>query len=72
VALASLLPSCIDEDWSEQSQFVDGYKKLTGQNDSVLADLFVEVDQATADFAPVLKLPVPKIGLVQYISGPSV
>jgi HD-like signal output (HDOD) protein len=72
VALASLLPSCIDEEWGEQSEFVDGYKKLTGKNDSVLAELFAEVDQATADFAPVLKLPVPKMGLVQYLSGPSV
>jgi hypothetical protein len=72
VALESLLHSCIFVVWGELSLFVVGYNKLTGKNDSALAELFAEVDQATAEFAPVLKLPVPKMGLVQYLSGPSV
>ncbi|MGB7325805.1 MAG: HDOD domain-containing protein [Rubripirellula sp.] len=68
VALASLLPSCCDDDWQEQSDFVAGFKQLTGQSDAQLAELFDTVDQATADFAPLLKLPVPKKTLAQYMA----
>ena len=68
VALASLLPSCCDEDWTEQSEFVDGYTRLTGKNDSALVPFFAAVDEATAEFSPILKLPVPKIGLAQFVA----
>jgi HD-like signal output (HDOD) protein len=67
VALASLLPSCTDADWIERSQFTEGYLELTGQDESELAELFAEVDEGTADFAPVLKLPVPKTALADYL-----
>ena len=67
VALASLLPSCCDERWGEKHQLVDGYSQLTGQNESGLEKLFTEVDEATCEFAPVLKLPVPKTSLVEYL-----
>ncbi|TWU47614.1 HDOD domain protein [Rubripirellula tenax] len=68
VALASLLPSCCDDHWQEQAEFVAGFKQLTGQTDAQLAELFATVDQSTADFAPLLKLPVPKKTLVEYIA----
>lgn len=67
VALASLLPSCSDDDWSERSQFVEGYLQLTSRNESDLAQLFGEVDEATVEFSPVLKLPVPKTSLIEYL-----
>ena len=67
VALASLLPSCSEESWSEHSQFVEGYQHLTSQCESELERLFEQVDEATIEFAPVLKLPVPKVALVEYL-----
>ncbi|MFK8114109.1 MAG: HDOD domain-containing protein [Rubripirellula sp.] len=63
VALASLLPSCSDDGWSEKQEFVDGYMALTEQSKAQLLELFSEVDEATAEFAPMLKLPVPKVTL---------
>lgn len=69
VALASLLPSCSDESWGEQQQLVEGFSQIAGQDQSALEKLFAEVDEATIEFAPVLKLPVPKTSLVQYLQG---
>jgi HD-like signal output (HDOD) protein len=66
VALASLLPSCSDEQWSEQSVFNESYLKLTQGSPEALAALFAEVDELTAEFAPLLKLPSPKKTLVEY------
>ncbi len=63
VALASLLPSCSDAQWDERGEFVAGYQKLSGQDESELAELFAKVDEATNEFAPILKLPVPKKSL---------
>jgi HD-like signal output (HDOD) protein len=71
VALASLLPSCSEEIWRERSQFVEGYRELTGQDDAALAALFADVDEATIEFSPVLKLPTPKIELVEYLKDES-
>ena len=67
VALASLLPTCSDDTWDEQSEFTDGFVKLSGWNSGRLQELFSEVDEATAEFAPLLKLPSPKTLLVQHI-----
>ncbi len=52
VALASLLPSCSDDGWDEQSEFVEAYAKLTGNTVDELKQLFAEVDEATTEFAP--------------------
>lgn len=68
VALASLLPSCSDDQWSEKDEFVAGFTKLTSQIDSQLAELFAAVDKATSEFAPILKLPVPKKTLAEYMA----
>ena len=68
VALASLLPSCSEAEWAEQDEFVDGYARLTNGDGSSLQDMFVSVDESTAEFAPLLKLPTPKKSLTDYIS----
>lgn len=67
VALASLLPACIDEEWDEKDEFVVGYTKLTGRGLEALAVIFAEVDESTSEFAPLLKLPVPKMSLASYL-----
>jgi HD-like signal output (HDOD) protein len=67
VALASMLPSCSDDQWRERAEFVGGYQRLTRQNDAELLKLLSSADEATADFAPLLKLPVPKVSLCDYL-----
>ena len=67
VALASLLPSCSDEQWRERDEFVAAFLKISGQSESELNELFAKVDEATAEFAPLLKLPTPKISLVETL-----
>lgn len=68
VALASLLPSCADQTWSEISDFEAGYCKLTGHDIDTLRKLMVEVDEDTAEFAPLLKLPPPKVTLTDFVT----
>lgn len=68
VALASLLPACCDDHWDEQDSFVAGFKQLTGSSDSDLTELLAGVDEATAEFAPLLKLSAPKTALMEYFS----
>ena len=65
VAVASLLPCCREESWSERSLFYDGFKSIASEGEQSLLTLLTETDQSTAEFAPLLKLPVPKQSLVQ-------
>jgi HD-like signal output (HDOD) protein len=67
VAVASLLPTCSDEEWDEQEQFVDAFDRLTSWDAEQLEELFRSVDEATVDFAPLLKLPVPARSLRDYL-----
>ncbi len=68
VAVAALLPSCRDEEWEEQSAFLDGVRRLGDA--SVLTESFIaEVDQNFADFAPILQLPVPDKTLAIWLQG---
>ncbi|WP_237607233.1 HDOD domain-containing protein [Roseimaritima sediminicola] len=60
VALASLLPSCVDATWEERALFVAGFERLISGTSVDLPALLEEVDEKTSDFAPLLKLPVPK------------
>ena len=69
VALASLLPSCLDENWDERDEFVAGFYRLTHLDDAALRSLFEKTDESTAEFAPVLKLPIPKRTLIEILEG---
>ncbi len=66
VALASMLPSCADQDWNEKLEFTSGFERLTTGQGVDLDALLEEVDTKTADFAPLLKLPVPARSLTEY------
>lgn len=66
VALASLLPSCADEGWNEQALFLDGFTRLIGSTDDLRA-LLEDVDNSAEEFAPLLKLPAPKVRLLDLI-----
>ena len=69
VALASLLPSCTDDHWRECESFVSGFKRMSDKGDAGLRESFETTDEITAEFAPVLKLPVPKRTLVDYLDA---
>ncbi len=67
VALASLLPSCSDSSWREREEFIAAFTKITGQSETELVELFTKVDESTAEFAPLLKLPAPSTSLVDTL-----
>jgi HD-like signal output (HDOD) protein len=67
VALASLLPSCSDASWGERDEFIAAFTKITGQSEAELVELFTKVDESTAEFAPLLKLPAPSTSLVDTL-----
>jgi HD-like signal output (HDOD) protein len=62
VALTAMLPACGDSEWSERDDFVAAYHALAGP-ESRLPEVMSEVDEATAEFAPLLQLPVPRRSL---------
>ena len=65
VAIASLLPSCREDSWHEKDLFFDGFKRLTSEGEATVTNLLSETDESTAQFAPLLKLPIPKKALAQ-------
>ena len=67
VALGSLLPSCVDQGWGEREEFMHGFSALTGRTVDDLESIFIEVDQGTNEFAPILNLPAPKVALVDLL-----
>jgi len=68
VALASLLPSCSDSQWDEQSLFTSAFNQLVGLSSVGLKSLLAQVDEDSASFAPLLRLPAPAETLVQFVS----
>lgn len=66
VALASLLPSCQDQSWHEQDEFQTAFVQLIDASVEVRHAILTEVDEQTAEFAPLLKLPVPERSLVDF------
>ena len=69
VALASLLPSCSDDGWDEYEMFIAGYERLTGNPKTALTESFEKVDSDTTEFAPILRLPLPKRNLAEYLQA---
>lgn len=69
VALASLLPSCSDQGWHEKEAFEQACGRLTGLPQEKLLACLTEVDELTAEFAPLLKLPVPEKTIVSFLTA---
>lgn len=67
VALASMLPACADLEWSEQAEFNAGYETISASKHDI-TEIFAEVDESTAEFAPLLKLPIPATSLTDYLN----
>ncbi|MBX7164879.1 MAG: HDOD domain-containing protein [Pirellulales bacterium] len=70
VALSALLPPAIDEQWHEWPAFEIGYRRLCPTGPSAAA-LLAQVDAEFAEFAPILKLPMPAQTLAQRIASVS-
>lgn len=68
VALASLLPSCNDSEWDEQTLFTGSFSSLIGLAKIDLKYLLTHVDSDAASFAPLLRLPAPSQNLAQFVS----
>ena len=71
VALASLLPSCRDEQWDDEEEFLGGIERVTESRSVDLHQLMTDVDKSFEEFAPVLKIQVPDKSLVDWFSESS-
>ena len=68
VALASLLPSCRDDQWDDDSEFLNGIERVTQSRTIDLVQLLADVDKSFEEFAPVLKIQVPDKSLSDWLS----
>lgn len=68
VALASLLPACRDAEWNERQVFAAGWQQLMAGGPDQLPALVAEADATFAEFAPIMKLPIPERSLVQWLN----
>lgn len=66
VALASLLPSCQDEQWTDRQEFCEGIQRIATGSSLSIESLLKESDSTFADFAPVLKVAVPSMSLSDW------
>ena len=66
-ALASMLPSTCDTEWSEQQPFSAAYCSLVQAASPTLTETFAAIDKDFLEFAPVLKLAVPSRALVDCL-----
>lgn len=69
VAIASLLPSCRDTSWTERESFLAGVERLSPDAHQKIADLLTEADETFEDFAPVMKLGIPEVSLVDWLNS---
>jgi len=68
VALASCLPSCQEDDWSERELFLAGFKRIAEPNQIDLIPLISQVDADVAEFAPLMRLPAPAKSIASLLS----
>jgi len=68
-ALAALLPSTCDVQWSERKEFTSAYSALVSADAPKPAEIFAAIDQDFQEFAPVLKLAVPARSLVDSLEA---
>ena len=67
VAIASMLPSCSETTWGEKSQFCAAAALVLDLSGDHLIELLGTVDEQTAQYAPLLKLPAPRQTVVELI-----
>jgi HD-like signal output (HDOD) protein len=63
VAIAALLPSCSDNEWTEQNEFFRAVSRVTSTHHIDFVDLFISVDTNFEEFAPLMHLTLPEKSL---------
>jgi len=63
VAMSALLPAIGDPGWVERETFEEYYQQVCPAEGPSVADLFSQIDEEFADFAPVLRMTVPSKSL---------
>lgn len=66
VALASMLPSCSDDKWSDWDEFRSGLEQIAKLNQSETIALWSECDKSFEEFAPIMKLSLPAKNLQEW------
>ena len=72
VCLSALLPSTCDQQWPEREKFKKGYQEMLGAGAVPIDNVFRTVDREFEEFAPVLKLAVPALPLVDRLDEETV
>ncbi len=67
VSLSSLLPPLNDAEWVEREKFLESYAKAAPAGAPSAEELLTQIDAEFTDFAPVLKLTVPKKSLAEAL-----
>ncbi len=65
VALSALLPAAADPTWHERARFEEIYAGVTPAGSPSLVALLEQTDRGYAEFAPMLKVSVPRQSLVE-------
>jgi HD-like signal output (HDOD) protein len=66
VAVASLLPSCRDESWDDATDFRSGLQQIVKLADDKVIELLAASDTSFNEFAPIMKLAIPALSLVDW------
>ena len=63
VSLSALLPTTSDANWAECQQFDRYYRKVKPNSAPAIEEVLKQTDKEFADFAPIMKMAVPKATL---------
>ncbi len=63
VAMSALLPAIGDKQWTEREVFEKHYNQVCPPGSVTAGELFAQIDEEFADFAPVLRMTVPSKSL---------
>jgi HD-like signal output (HDOD) protein len=72
VSLSSLLPATVDSHWKECPALEESFAKVVPSGQVSLPGLLEQVDREFADFAPVLKIAVPRKSLAECLQETAV
>jgi HD-like signal output (HDOD) protein len=72
VGLSSLLPPVNDSQWADRERFLEIYRQIAPPGSCTIEELLKKVDEGFAEFAPVLKITVPKKTLLETVTGEAV
>ena len=68
VGLSSLLPPVNDNEWAEREKCLSVYQQVAPPGSPTIQEFLGKIDVEFAEFAPVLKLVVPKRSLMESVS----